>query len=133
MEINDERKEVLLAGVVVSRMLAYSRKIGLSEPIASVAMLRSRLSTIHLTTLEASLNCEGPQWAKTRIDCKDVPARVECNTCGTRFNAHADWSPCPDCGNPGAFTVFTPYHLKLKEIQTQSGVIIKAKKGTILL
>jgi Zn finger protein HypA/HybF involved in hydrogenase expression len=132
METSADKNAVLTAAVA-NRIIAHCKKMGLSEPIVSVALLRSKLSEIHLTNLEASLKDKGSQWERIRIDYKDVPARVECNTCGTRFTAHADWNPCSDCGNPGAFTVIRPYHLKLKAVRTDSGIIVKAKRDTVLL
>lgn len=132
MEISADKRKVLV-NAVTSRIISYCEKIGLTEPVASIALMRSKLSDIDLPDLEAALRDKGSQWERVRVGFIDVPARVECNSCGTRFTAHADWTPCRDCGNPGAFTVLTPYHLKLKEIHTESGTILKGKKNTRLL
>lgn len=132
MEISAGKRTVLV-NAVTSRIISYCERIGLTEPIASIALLRSKLSDVDLPDLDAALRDKGSQWERVRVGIKDVPAGVECNACGTRFAAHADWTPCPDCGNPGAYTVRGPYHLKLKEIHVESGAIIKGKKNTLLL
>ena len=122
-----------VAALVGHKIITYCNKIDLFEPIASVELLRSKLCEFQLTDLEAYLRGRGTQWERVTIVFKDAPARVECNTCGTRFNAHEDWWPCPDCGNPGAFHHISPYRFKLKEILTERGFIHTAKRNTVLL
>jgi Zn finger protein HypA/HybF involved in hydrogenase expression len=123
-----------ITSLVAKKLVDISLRLNLQEGIKNIIILRCKLSTLPvLGTLADHLKIKGSQWQDVKIVYKDVPARVECNSCGTRFSAHADWSPCPDCGNPGAFYIPSPYQLKLKEFQLEDGQVVKAKRDTILL
>lgn len=119
--------------LVACKIISYCSKKEIREPIDSIEVSQSKLSNVIITDLEAYLKSKGNQWKNVTVIYKDVPERVECNSCGTRFSAHADWWPCTDCGNPGAFYQFAAFHIKLKEIRTESGLVHKAKKSAVLL
>jgi ribosomal protein S27E len=121
------------AQLVGNKIISYCSENEIREPIASIEVTQSKLSNVILTDLEAYLQSKGNQWENVTVIYKDVPERVECNSCGTRFSAHAVWSPCTDCGNPGAFYQFAAFHIKLKEIRTESGMVHKAKRSALLL
>jgi ribosomal protein S27E len=124
----------MTAGELVGRkIISYCNKKELHEPIISIELLNCKLSNLILTDLAPYLKSKGTQWENITIIYKDVPERVECNSCGTRFNAHADWWPCPDCGNPGGFYQFAAFYIKLKEIRTESCILHKPKRSVVIL
>ena len=117
------------------KIIKYCKESNLFEPIAKITIIGTYLSRgIDISSLEAYMRGEGIQWEKVKIAYETVPARVECNVCGTRYNSQEDWWPCPNCGFPGEYAFSsTPLHIRLKEIQFESGKVIKAKRNTIVL
>ncbi len=126
---------MLSSEIACKRITKYCKESNLSESIAKITIIGTYLSVyIDISSLEAYMRLQGIQWEKVEIVYEDLPARVECNECGTRYNSKEDWWPCPNCRCPGeyAFTS-TPLHIRLKEIRFESGKVIKAKRNTIIL
>ena len=117
------------------KIIKYCKESNLFEPIAKITIIGTYLSRdINISALEAYMRREGIQLKKVGIAYEIVPAKVECNECGTRFNSQEDWWPCPNCSCPGKYAFSsTPLHIRLKEIQFESGKVIKAKRNTIVL
>jgi len=117
------------------RIVKYCRELQLYEPINAKRIIGTYLSGgLDTSALEGYLRMEGVQWEKVKIEYTKIPARVECNACGTHYNSQEDWSPCPNCSFPeGANVSPVPLHIRLREIQHESGRIVKAKGNVIVL
>jgi len=118
--------------IISDKIINYYNKQNLHDPVSSITISIRSLTGIDISLLESYIQNKGMPWENAKVVFKDLPNRVECNVCGTRFSADEEWTPCPDCGCPGAFIDVSSYRMDLKEISLENGQVIKAKKAILL-